>query len=63
MKSRKIADIQNNGIRWMVIKRETDQFNPYWVYISFHDERGNHRKLVAKYADMKSAMYHIYCSI
>lgn len=58
-KTTKIAEMLSHGSLYYVIKTQ-DGINPYRVYKRYF-ENGWHRKLVAKYADMKSAMYHMYC--
>lgn len=59
-KTRQILKLNENG-RWITVTKTEDEFNPYRVY-SHTWEMGKygycteHKRLVAKYADMYSVM-------
>lgn len=65
MKTRKILDICEFGVHVICIKTD-EKTNPYRIYhIKWYDGR-KHKKLLAKYQDFYSVMYHIlslYCGI
>ena len=55
MKTRQVLDIQENGKHFSVIYAE-GQANPYRIYRRWYD-RGEHRKLCMKYADLNSCLW------
>lgn len=54
-KTRKVMDIQTNGVWIKVIRKESEQYNKYCVYSCWWNG-GEHRKLLAKYANMQSVL-------
>lgn len=54
-KTRQVLDLQDDGQHYSVIYCE-GQTNPYRLYRRWYD-RGEHRKLVQKYADLQSCLY------
>lgn len=62
MKQRKVAELIYKG-KWMVI-RDQHKFNPYKIVCEFYADGANgfgkHTKVVARYADLTSAMYQLY---
>ena len=54
-KTRKVMDIQTNGVWIKVIRKESEKYNKYCVYSCWYD-MGEHRRLVAKYANMQSVL-------
>lgn len=57
-KTHKVLELQDNGLHFTVIHHRDDQVNPYWLYNNWYDN-GEHRRLVSKYADMKSCLCYI----
>ena len=55
MKTRQVLDIQDKGYHFSVIYFE-GQTNPYRIYRRWYD-RGEHRKLCMKYADLNSCLW------
>lgn len=53
-KTRKVFELQDNGYHFTVIHHR-DEANPYRLYENWYDN-GEHRKLITKYADMKSCL-------
>ena len=65
MKTRKIAEVCEKGIRLIMIYDDGDKCNPYKVYRKWWDysdehNYGWHRKQIGKYADFLSAWQRMY---
>ncbi len=63
-KTHKLMDINDNGKHLVCIYNTADTVNPYRLYevywhYSDHGTR-ERRKQIAKYADMKSVLFHVY---
>lgn len=56
-KTRKVFELSDNGYHFTVIYHQ-DCSNHYWLYENWYDN-GEHRKLITKYADMKSCLCHL----
>lgn len=54
--TRKVMTINEKGLHLECIKDNSDKVNPYRLYRVWWDQ-GNHRRLIAKYADMNSILY------
>lgn len=52
---RKVMTLCDNGIRIDCVKDDGDKYNPYRLYTVWY-ESGWHRKQLAKYADLQSAI-------
>lgn len=57
-KTRKILEINEDGLHVVCIKTEADKVNPYRLYKVWWNG-GWHRKLIVKYADFNSVLWHI----
>lgn len=55
---KKVAEIQLNGFKVICIQ-DGNKTNPFRVYRVWWDG-GRHRKLLVKYADMKSVLWYLY---
>lgn len=56
-KTRQVLDLQDNGLHYSVIYCE-GQTNPYRLYKRWYaGPGGEHRKLIEKYADLRSCLY------
>lgn len=55
MSTRKVIEVRDNAYQFFVIYAE-GQTNPYRIYRRWYD-RGEHRKLCMKYADLKSCLW------
>ena len=58
MKTVKVLHIDLGGIETTCVKHLEDKNNPFWLYAEWYDGK-QHRKLIAKYADMVSVLCHI----
>jgi len=54
--TRKVMTINEKGLHLECIKDDSDKVNPYRLYRVWWDQ-WNHRRLIAKYADMNSILY------
>ena len=54
--TRKVMTINEKCLHLECIKDDSDKVNPYRLYLVWWDQ-GNHRRLIAKYADMNSILY------
>ena len=59
MKTRKIAEICEKGVRLVMIHDEKDKYNPYKVYRKWW-ETGWHKKQLSKWGDFLSAWQFMY---
>lgn len=57
-KTRKVLTINENGLHLECIKDMTTNRNPYKLYKVWWD-MGDHRKLIVKYQDFESVLWHI----
>ena len=60
----KVLDFNDGGKHYTVKKNANDKNNPFWLYLEWYELKltgggSNRRKLLAKYANMSSAIYHI----
>ena len=65
MATRQVLKLCENGNNYTVVRHEADNLNPYRVYQTYHAPNkygvmSQHKKLIAKYADMRSCLYHIF---
>lgn len=65
MATRQVLKLCENGNNYTVVHNEGDNLNPYRVYQTYRapDKYGimrQHKKLIAKYADMRSCLYCIW---
>jgi len=64
-KTRQVLKIEENGKKYSVIYREGEKHNPYVVYWHSFGQRQNgyglaeHKKIDAKFADMRSCLYYL----
>ena len=58
---KQIGSIYING-EYKILYDEKDKYTPYRI-VSVWYNCGKHRKTVAKYSDLKSALYDLYASI
>lgn len=56
-KTRKVLEVSDGSYQFVCIKTD-EEINPYRLYRTWWD-MGKHRKLIAKYADIGSVLYHI----
>lgn len=56
-KTRKVMEINDGGVHLVCIKR-MGEVNPFYLYRVWWDG-GEHRKLITKYADLTSVMWHL----
>ena len=59
MKTRKIAEVCEKGVRLVMIHDEKDKCNPYKVYRKYWNG-GWHKKQLSKWADFLSAWQYMY---
>lgn len=59
MKTRKVAEICEKGVRLVMIHDEKDKYNPYKVYRKYW-EGGWHKKQLSKWGDFLSAWQFMY---
>lgn len=59
MKTRKIAEICEKGVRLVMIHDEKDKCNPYKVYRKYWNS-GWHKKQLSKWGDFLSAWQFMY---
>lgn len=57
-KTRKVLEINENGLHLECIKDYTSKYNPYRLYRVWWDG-GWHRNLLVKYAEFDSVLWHI----
>ena len=62
MATRQVLKLCENGNNYTVVRHETDNLNPYRVYQTYRAPNkygimSQHKKLIAKYADMRSCLY------
>ena len=57
-KTRKVLEINEDGIHVVCIKTEADKVNPYKLYKVWWDQ-GWHRKELTRYGEFKSVLWHI----
>lgn len=61
-KTRKVMEINDNGIKYVVIRHFETFLNPYKVYRVYWND-GWHRINVAEYADMNSCLCYLLKAI
>ena len=62
MATRQVLKLCENGNNYTVVRNEADNLNPYRVYQTYrapnkYGVMSQHKKLIAKYADMRSCLY------
>ena len=68
MARRKVLDINTDGVNLYCTFDNTEKTNPYRLYVRWYEYRGDrdygwHRKLLVRYQNLFSVIYHImqYC--
>ena len=65
MATRQVSKLCENGNNYTVVRHYSNEINPFWVYQTYrapnkYGVMSQHKKLIAKYADMRSCLYRIF---